>query len=169
MKRKRGPAPHGKKSRIKLKQTIATDPVEDSDQEGNEFDDEQDSFRGISDNDDDDEDPEGRASEPVESEKPVNGTTKKGKRRGGTKPAPTKEQLMDLLFQSSSFQSNLFKLQVDQLLSEIRVKHDKMEKVEHILHKLKDILTTLPESQETLVTPQSSLFRARLTKKVTFV
>ena len=60
---------------------------------------------------------------------------------------------MELVFRSSSFQSNLFKLQVDELLSEVRVKYDKMAKVETILHKLKDILLQLPGSEEQLVSP----------------
>ena len=160
MKRKRGPAPHGKKVRIKPKETNEPDPVEDSDEEGNDFDDEEDSFKGISDDE--------QNHRPVVSEEPVNnvnGTTKKDKSRGGKKIAPTKEELMDLLFQSSSFQSNLFKLQIDQLLAEVRIKHEKMEKVERILHKLKDILATLPESPEQLVLP---LPRSELTKVVYF-
>jgi len=164
MKRKRGPAPHGKKVRIKPKETNEFDPVEDSDEEGNDFDDEQDSFKGIS----DDEQHHRQTPDPLVSEEPVNnvnGTTKKDKSRGGKKTAPTKEELMDLLFQSSSFQSNLFKLQIDQLLAQVRIKHEKMEKVELILHKLKDILTTLPDSPEQLVLPAP---RSELTKVVYF-
>src|SRR5271168_1452749 len=53
MKRKRGPAPHGKNVRIKHKETNEPDPVEDSDEEGNDFNDEEDSFKGISDDEQD--------------------------------------------------------------------------------------------------------------------
>jgi len=149
MKRKRGPAPHGKKARIKHKETNEPDPVEDSDEEGNDFDDEEDSFKGISGDED-----QGHTQDSVASKEPVNnanGTTEKDKSRGGKMAAPAKGELTDLLFQSRSFQSNLFKLQVDQLLSEVRVKYDKMDKVERILHQIKDILASLTESPEQLV------------------
>jgi U3 small nucleolar RNA-associated protein 22 len=72
-------------------------------------------------------------------------------RQRGKKSPPTQEELMELMFRSSSFQSNHFKLQIDELLGEVRVKYDKMEKVEQVLHQLKDILSQLPESEEQLV------------------
>jgi U3 small nucleolar RNA-associated protein 22 len=149
MKRKRGPAPHAKKSRVKQTDTIVPNNFRDSGEEGNDFDDEEDSFKGISGDEDQGQTPDSVASkEPVNN---ANGTTEKDKSRGGKMAAPAKGELMDLLFQSRSFQSNLFKLQVDQLLSEVRVKYDKMDKVERILHQIKDILASLTESPEQLV------------------
>ena len=149
MKRKRGPAPHGKKSRLKLKETAIADPAEDSKREENGSDDEEDSFKGISEDDEE----RGQTPEPPRLEEPVNnvnGSSKKTKKKGKNS-LPSKEELTELLFQSTSFQSNLFKLQVDELLSEVRIKYDKMEKVERVLHQLKDLFNRIPESQEQLV------------------
>ena|SRR5271170_4144779 len=148
MKRKRGPAPHGEKGRLKQ---VSFEKVEDATQSDEEMDiplEEEDSFEGFS--SDDDETFDKPTVQDEGKKDPVNGNSK-AERKRGKKAAPTQEELMDLLYRSSSFQSNLFKLQVDELLSEVRVKYDKMEKVETILHKLKDILTHLPESREQLV------------------
>jgi len=153
MKRKRGPAPQGKKSRIKLKQTTIPEHVDDSLEEMYNLDNDEESFKGISDDDDEQEEDQEPITEPVAAEhrqNNINGTSKKDRKRG-QKSAPTKEEFMELLFRSSSFQSNLFKLQVDELLSEVRVKYEKMGKVEDMLHKLKEILVNLPETSEQLV------------------
>ena len=147
MKRKRGPAPDGRQTRQKnankghIKETILSEQQEEEE----DFDD-QESFEGFSTDDE--------TAEPIANDKmdvtTENGSTSNTKKRG-KKGTSTQEDLMELLFRSSSFQSNLFKLQVDELLSEVRVKYDKMEKVEQVLHQLKGILTKLPESQEQLV------------------
>lgn len=63
----------------------------------------------------------------------------------------TKDELAELERNSSSFQSSFFKLQLDELLAEARVKYDKMQKVEKVLHQLKDIIMNIPTSQEQLV------------------
>ena len=150
MKRKRGPAPQSKKSRLKP-QHKDLDP-QSSSEEWNGVSGEEDDFEGFL----TDEEEGGQVERAIEDDNgvvaPVNGSTSQAKKRG-KKAAPTQEELMELLFRSSSFQSNLFKLQVDELLSEIRLKYEKMEKVETILHKLKDILMHLPESEEQSVFP----------------
>lgn len=150
MKRKRAPAPHGKKTRLKLKAKAAPEQIDSSDEEGRDIDNDEESFKGISDDDNREENDMGQTPEPEESQNNISGNLKKDHKRG-KKPAPTKEELMELLFQSSSFQSNLFKLQVDELLSEVRLKYEKMEKIERILHKVKDTLINLPETSEQLV------------------
>jgi U3 small nucleolar RNA-associated protein 22 len=148
MKRKRGPAPHIKKHRAKSERH--EDQIDQDYSEGeNDVLQEEESFKGFS-SDEDEKQLEPRAENDKSTAFPANGTSSNKEKRA-TKSAPTQEELMELLFRSSSFQSNLFKLQVDELLSEVRVKYEKMEKVEAILHKLKDVLMQLPESQEQLV------------------
>lgn len=148
MKRKRGPAPHIRKHPVKSKKYEDTVDHDYSDKE-NDVLQEEDSFKGFS-SDEDEKQWEPHDENEKSTALYANDTSSsKGKR--AKKSAPTQEELMELLFRSSSFQSNLFKLQVDELLSETRVKYEKMEKVEMTLHKLKDILMQLPESQEQLV------------------
>lgn len=147
MKRKRGPAPHAKKSRLKPR---IEERNSDEQSEGeNDVVGEEDSFEGFS-TDEDDENGEAAIKGDSSNAGVVNGSTGPTKKRG-KKAAPTQEELMELVFRSSSFQSNLFKLQIDQLLSEVRVKYDKMAKVETVLHKLKDVLMQLAGSEEQLV------------------
>lgn len=151
MKRKRGPAPDGRQSRAKRQEEKQ---VEDSDDLNEESGDDKGSFEGFSDGEEE-EALEGQdEDESKQSGIAVNGNSTKPKQRG-KKAAPTQEELMESLFRSSSFQSNLFKLQVDELLSEIRVKYEKMEQVEKVLHQLKDIVNLIPDSQEQLVFPIS--------------
>jgi U3 small nucleolar RNA-associated protein 22 len=151
MKRKRGPAPDGKQSRGKREVIKKVEELEGRHEERGSVQQDTASFEGFS-SADDDEELEEQGEEPKLDTTAVNGSASKTKQRG-RKAAPTQEELMDLLFRSSSFQSNLFKLQVDELLSEIRVKYDKMDRVERFLHQLKEILTSIPESQEQLVIP----------------
>ena len=149
MKRKRGPAPHAKKSRLKPR-IEERDPDEQSEEESDIVGEEE-SFEGFSTHE---EKEHGEAA--IEADGNNAGTVNRGTgatKKRGKKAAPTQEELMELDFRSSSFQSNLFKLQVDELLSEVRVKYDKMAKVETILHKLKGILMQLPGSEEQLVSP----------------
>jgi len=147
MKRKRGPAPQGKRS--KLKPEIAEQEADEISSGEDDVIGEEDSFEGFS---TDEEDENGDASIEVAGSNSTafNGSESKTK-KGGKKTAPTQEELMELVIRSSSFQSNLFKLQVDELLSEVRVKYEKMAKVEIILHILKEVLMELPESEEQLV------------------
>jgi U3 small nucleolar RNA-associated protein 22 len=149
MKRKRGPAPHARKSRLKPKPKPKEVESFDESEEWNGVSGEEDSFEGFS-NDEEEQDQPIVQEDDDGAAGPVNGSAIHTKKRG-KKAAPTQEELMELFFRSSSFQSNLFKLQVDELLSEVRVKYDKMDKVETVLHKLKEILTSLPESEEKLV------------------
>lgn len=147
MKRKRGPAPHARKSRLKP-ETKEVESLDES-EEWNGVSGEEDNFEGFSTDEEEQDQPIAQEDDDGVAG-PANGSAIRTKKRG-KKAAPTQEELMELLFRSSSFQSNLFKLQVDELLSEVRVKYDKMEKVETVLHKLKDILASLPESEEKLV------------------
>jgi U3 small nucleolar RNA-associated protein 22 len=147
MKRKRGPAPNGRQGREKNSKNRKG---EEGELVGEELDEES-SFKGFSEDEQKDQEIQ------VNGKTVTNGHGTKGilkKQKRGAKNVPTEEELTESFFQSSSFQSNLFKLQVGELLAEVRVKYDKMEKMEQVLHQLKAILTKLPESEEQLVFPQ---------------
>ena len=150
MKRKRGPAPHVKRNRLKprIEERDYDEKSEESDVVG-----EEDSFEGFS-TDEEEENGEAAIEADGSNASTLDGSTGPTKKRG-KKAALTQEELMELVLRSSSFQSNLFKLQVDELLSEVRVKYDKMAKVETILHKLKGILMQIPGTEEQLVFPHS--------------
>jgi len=145
MKRKRGPAPN-KNGTTREDDSIEDDEAMNGLNEGNGVESADDSsFEGFS-SDGDEMQVDGPERK---TDSHQNGQSKEKKRE--KKAVPTQEELMELMFRSSSFQSNLFKLQVDELLSEVRVKYDKMDKVERVLHQLKDILTSIPETTEQLV------------------
>jgi len=149
MKRKRGPAPREKKNKHKRKEEEEEDIVGNvSEKQDDALEGESDTFEGFS--SEEDEQPGQVIAAGETNNAPQNGNAVTPKVRG-KKSVPTQEELLDLYYRSSSFQSNLFKLQVDELLSEVRVKYEKMEKVEKILHQLKDILLQLPEKEEQLV------------------
>jgi U3 small nucleolar RNA-associated protein 22 len=146
MKRKRGPAPRGNKRKHKReleeKRQRSDSEVDDA------IDEDEESFHGFSSGDEDEPDSptledEDKAATAGSSDKH---TAKKAK-----KSAPSKEELVDLLLRSSPFQSNLFKLQTEELLAEVRVKYDKMTKLETALHRLKEVIMAIPTSKEQLV------------------
>ena len=155
MKRKRKLAPLRKKFRLKPEDisgpVSAESPVEDNETSG----DDEDEFQGFSDVDEQNElsrtEARAKNSNAAAVESGNNNHNKHSRQRG-----PTKEELMELEFRASSFQSNLFKLQIDELLSELRVKYEKMRKVETVLHQLKDIIMNIPNTQEQLVSSHSS-------------
>jgi len=149
MKRKRGPASREKNPKSKKAKNLKD--IQDSDEEKDSaYDDEV--FKGFSESDieDHEEMQEDGENDEVATAAPVNGKSN-GVKKKGEKPALTQEELTELLYQSSSFQSTLFKLQVDELLSEIRVKYEKMEKLEGFLHEVKRVLESLPATDEQLV------------------
>jgi len=149
MKRKRGPASRERNSKPKKAKNLKDTQI--LEEESNSAHDDEESFKGFSESDveDHEEMHEGDDDE-VEAAAPVNGKSN-GAKKKGKQAAPTQEELTELLYQSSSFQSNLFKLQVDELLSETRVKYNKMEKLESFLHQLKKIFESLPATEEQLV------------------
>jgi len=143
MKRKRGPVPRGNKRKhkrevVEEQSKLGTGSEVDSDADGGE-----ESFHGFSSDEYEDID---------EKDKPTattGGTGRTAKKEKNT--APTKDELIDVFLRSSSFQSNLFKLQTEELLSEVRVKYDKMTQVETVLHRLKEVIMAIPVSREQLV------------------
>jgi U3 small nucleolar RNA-associated protein 22 len=149
MKRKRGPAPKGKKRKMQRREESEEEDTWDRIMAEKEAVEEEESeFEGLA--SDHEDVPESAMSAKDNTAAPFSSELQPKKLRG-RKTAQTQEEIMDLFFRSMSFQSNLFKLQVDELLSEVRVKYDKMEKVERILHQLREILLKLPDTEEQLV------------------
>jgi U3 small nucleolar RNA-associated protein 22 len=143
MKRKRRPAPR-KNKRTHNQVTVEEERIQESESEDDcDIEHDEESFHGFS---TDDEELENEKDKETAHNGDIGHTAKKGK-----KSVPTKEELMDLFLRSSSFQSNLFKLQTEQLLSEVRVKYDKMASVEAALHGLKEVIMAIPTSDEQLV------------------
>jgi U3 small nucleolar RNA-associated protein 22 len=147
MKRKRGPAPKGRKKKVRTEEETEETEEWGGIAKEKEIVNDEAEFEEFS--IEDEEVPESAAPAPDGAGGPTARTARK--KRHGEKAVPTQEEIMDLFFSSTSFQSNLFKLQVDELLSEVRVKYDKMDKVEGILHRLRDVLLQLPDSEEQLV------------------
>lgn len=147
MKRKRGPAPSKKEARRKNETVEDVEESSPSEAESGFENVEDDSFEGFS--------SDGKEMQVDGKGESMNGQQNTGPKEKvrGKKIVPTQEELLELEFRSSSFQSNLFKLQVDELLSEVRVKYEKMERVERILHQLKDVLTNIPGTTEQMVFP----------------
>jgi len=147
MKRKRGPAPRGNKG--KHKQEVVEEqskPKMDSEADS-DIDGDEESFPGFSSDENEDiEQEEIQKDKPMATNGGIGRATKKEK-----KTRPTNDELMDVFLRSSSFQSNLFKLQTEELLSEVRLKYHKMTKVETVLHQLKEVIMAIPASHEQLV------------------
>ncbi|KAL1914891.1 uncharacterized protein VTP21DRAFT_7807 [Calcarisporiella thermophila] len=62
--------------------------------------------------------------------------------------APTNDEIQGLKEASELFKSNIFKLQIDELLSEVRIDYNKLQPLETALHKLKTILDNIPDIPE---------------------
>ncbi|KAI7818797.1 Nrap protein [Gamsiella multidivaricata] len=62
--------------------------------------------------------------------------------------APTNEEIQGLQESSDLFKSNIFKLQIEELLKEVQVDYKKAQPLEAALRKLKDIFDRTPEHQE---------------------
>jgi len=151
MKRKRGTkenGAHGKKNKKRVEEVVEEEESDQSNREEMDFDRSEESFEGFS--TDEDEEMETHEGEEVKKPGATNGTSGPAKRKG-KKSAPTQEELMEVMYRSSSFKSNLFKLQVDELLSEVQLKYDRMEKVEAFLFQLKEQLSKIPSTDEQLV------------------
>ena len=57
---------------------------------------------------------------------------------------PTADEMSELKETKELFKSNLFKLQIEELLAEVSVKYDKLSKLETLLHCIKTSLDELP-------------------------
>lgn len=123
--------------------------------------------------------PRGEAEEPEVMEPPVEGTGKKGekkskKRKATSSPVegllqpvklsraelykePTNEELNRLRETESLFHSSLLRLQVEELLKEVRLSEKKKERIDAFLLKVKQRVMKVPSTPETELTDQTWL------------
>ncbi|CAI2197467.1 13218_t:CDS:2, partial [Funneliformis geosporum] len=66
--------------------------------------------------------------------------------------APTNEEIQGLKEISGLFKSNIFKLQIDELLSEVNLDYNATTRLENALHKLKQILENIKDKPELTIT-----------------
>ncbi|CAG8439197.1 12775_t:CDS:10, partial [Funneliformis mosseae] len=66
--------------------------------------------------------------------------------------APTNEEIQGLKEISGLFKSNIFKLQIDELLSEVNLDYSATTRLENALHKLKQILENIKDKPELTIT-----------------
>ncbi|KAI8600248.1 Nrap protein [Dissophora ornata] len=99
--------------------------------------------------DDDDEDEQDEfmaaAEHDASSSKPQNPM---GVKSSTLYKAPTNEEIQGLQESSDLFKSNIFKLQIEELLKEVQIDYKKAQPLEAALRKLKDIFDRTPEHQE---------------------
>ena len=63
---------------------------------------------------------------------------------------PTQEEINQLVNSNDLYKTNLFRLQVNELLNEIKIKSDKTKEIQKELHNLKELLEKLPEDKISL-------------------
>lgn len=79
--------------------------------------------------------------------------------------APSNDEMQALRQTEDLFKSNLFKLQLEEMLKELDVGYDKLAKVEPILHGLKSSIESIP-TQELSYDPRAPIFGAALPQPV---
>lgn len=100
------------------------------------------------DDDDDDEDDQDEfmaAAEHDASSKPQNPM---GVKNSSLYKAPTNDEIQGLQESSDLFKSNIFKLQIEELLKEVQIDYKKAQPLEAALRKLKEIFDRTPAHQE---------------------
>lgn len=104
---------------------------DDSDAEEQEYDEEQDEFMAAAE---------------------LNAATKpqptSGVKNSSLYKAPTSDEIQGLQESSDLFKSNIFKLQIEELLKEVVVDYKKAQPLEAALRKLKEIFDRTPQHQE---------------------
>lgn len=70
--------------------------------------------------------------------------------------APTFEEIKRLKETEELFKSNLFRLQITELLSEVRVNYDKTVVIQHLLRKLYEVVQNVPEQEVTWETTKDA-------------
>ncbi|KAJ3297816.1 hypothetical protein HK104_000070 [Borealophlyctis nickersoniae] len=119
--------------------------AEDFVEEGSDADEEE---VGVEDDEDSEAD-DGGDEDVHDGDANANGVPRADRRTGKSlfKP-PTSDELQQLKETSDLFKSNLFKLQIDELLSEVRVDYNKTSPLEKALHKIKEILDCIGDVPE---------------------
>ncbi|KAM9096445.1 nucleolar protein 6 [Sarcophilus harrisii] len=70
---------------------------------------------------------------------------------------PTNEELSQMKETENLFHSNLLRMQMEELLKEVRLKEKKQQRIDAFLHKIKQRLLTVPSTKVTEMTDQSWL------------
>ena len=108
----------------------------------------------------DDEDAEESVAQKSKNPTPVASAT--SAQKPPKRPAAT---LQDGAYTSESFKSNMFKLQVDELLEQVKPKYGKKEApAENAMRTLKTILEQIPNREALPVCSSSTIYDALLTK-----
>lgn len=97
------------------------------------------------DGDEDDQDEFMAAAEHDASSKPQNPM---GVKNSSLYKAPTNDEIQGLQESSDLFKSNIFKLQIEELLKEVQIDYKKAQPLEAALRKLKEIFDRTPAHQE---------------------
>lgn len=74
---------------------------------------------------------------------------------------PSAEEISDLTETEQLFKSNLFKLQLEELLKEVRIEKKKTQKLEGLLHHLKGVLDSLP-TRTVNIKPNTTILGSQL-------
>ncbi|KYO18444.1 nucleolar protein 6 [Alligator mississippiensis] len=70
---------------------------------------------------------------------------------------PTNEELSQLKETENLFHSSLLRLQIEELLKEVRLKEKKKQRIDAFLHEINTLLSTVPETPEADITDQTWL------------
>ncbi|XP_078530850.1 nucleolar protein 6 [Lissotriton helveticus] len=70
---------------------------------------------------------------------------------------PTNEELNQLKETENLFHSNLLRMQIEELLNEVKLKEKKRKTIDAFLHEINSLLTSVPETEETDIVDQSWL------------
>eukprot|EP00842_Homolaphlyctis_polyrhiza_P003552 jgi/Hompol1/4198/HPOL_003562-RA len=118
--------------------------MEDADEDDDQ-DDEDEEFGNVNGEEDDGDDEDGDEDEDDEDDDADLGKrhTSASKSKSLFKP-PTNDEIQQLTQTGELFKSNLFKLQIEELVREVSVNYTKLKPLESALHKLKSILDNAP-------------------------
>ncbi|KAI9488082.1 Nrap protein [Zychaea mexicana] len=142
-----------KKAKVEKPATTTIDEIEDDDQDlmaasANYIDDDDD------DEGDDDDWEEQTDEDGSDSDEDATGEGESKKKRNKTDhddDAVAGGELEGLKETAELYKSNIFKLEIDELLQEVSVDYDKHKKLMNALHQLKTIFENIPEGKEELV------------------
>ena len=124
----------------------------------NEMEDEDEDGDGDDDDDDDNADGDGDDDEEEDDqaqEKSLQPPTKKQKKQLTAQDIQMARETAEL------FKSNIFKLQIDELLKEVKVKSHHEEKMEKVLHRLHDLIKQIPSTENLTLQQAEHLFNSK--------
>lgn len=103
------------------------------------------SMAGPADGDDMSDDEDAEESVAQKNKRPAQATSTASTQKAPKRPAAT---LQDGAYTSESFKSNIFKLQVDELLDQVKLKYGKKEApAENAMRTLKEIIESIPSRE----------------------